>query len=194
MTITFPLKKFLFKTLLTLPICFTLWYWTAFAWTWPIAISTDIVLRFLFPKLISEIEHIDHTLDVVTRLTSTAQNAQPNQIGDIVFSINPLIYSYSLALYSAILWASPLQLPRTKIYIWLQDLAVLMVLIILGVSIDIIKTIAFDLATPGISSAARFYSWQLNLIGVAYQIGYLVLPAVAPLMLWFRAHKQWFLE
>lgn len=65
-----------------------------------------------------------------------------------------------------------------------------MAVIVVGVCFDVLKSIAFDLAPPGMSYPTGFSDWQLNLIGVGYQLGYLVLPAVTPLILWVNSNKE----
>jgi hypothetical protein len=55
-----------------------------------------------------------------------------------------------------------------------------------------LKSIAFDLAPPGMSYPTGFSDWQLNMLGVGYQLGYLVFPAVIPLLLWANYNKAIF--
>lgn len=95
----FSLRRFFLKTLLLLPICFGLWYFSAFIWTWPIAWLSDKVLRLLFPQLIAGVEHVGYSLDIVTQLADFAKFSANKSLAVLVFSINPLVYSYSLALY-----------------------------------------------------------------------------------------------
>ena len=184
----FSLSQFFWKTLLFMPICFGVWYLTATVWTWPIAWVANAILQILFPTLIAGVEHVGTTLDIVTCLGDLAQYATNKTMAALVFTLNPLLYAYSLALYSARLLASR----RRILSAWLIDISILMAAIVFGVCFDVLKNIAFDLAPPGMSYPTGFSSWQLNLIGVGYQLGYLVLPAITPLILWVNANKTFF--
>lgn len=185
MSSAFSLSRFFWKTLMAMPICFGVWYFTAFIWTWPIAWFSNAVMRGLFPALIASVEQVGYQLDIVTNLGDLAQYTLNKTMAALVFPINPLEYSYSLALYSALLLASEQRTVKS----WLIGLLILMGVIVFGVCFDILKNIAFDLAPPGMSYPTGFSAWQLNMIGVGYQLGYLVLPAVTPLVLWVNANK-----
>ncbi len=98
----------------------------------------------------------------------------------LVFPINPLAYGYCLALYAALLLAAQ----NFKLKAWLIGMGVLTGLIVVGVCCEALKSIAFDLAPAGMAYATGFSAWQLNLLGLGYQLSYLVLPSVAPIVLW----------
>ncbi|WP_419641591.1 exosortase H-associated membrane protein [Thiolapillus sp.] len=53
----------------------------------------------------------------------------------------------------------------------------------------ILKTLLFKL-DPGLSSQLGFSSFQKELVALGYQFGYLILPAVTPLVLWIGFHQQ----
>ncbi|MEQ1636096.1 MAG: exosortase H-associated membrane protein [Methylococcales bacterium] len=182
------LRDFVFRILFAMPLCFGIWYFSAAVWIWFIAELTHGVLRLLFSRLIASVGSIGHTLDIVTNLGDIEQYTQHHKMMALVFSINPLQYGYSLAVYSALLLASKNYHWRA----WLVGLAVLMGAIVLGVCFDVLKTIAFDLAPTGTTYPTGFSDWQLNMLGVAYQLGYLVLPTVLPLILWANFNQLFF--
>lgn len=188
----FSLKRFCLKTLLFMPLCFVLWYFTATIWTWPIAVCADSLLRWFFPQLIAGIEHQGTVLNVVTNLGDMQLFTQQQKMAALVFNINPLTYGYSLALFSAILLASPSDIQHPKYRTWLGGILVLLGGIVFGVCVDALKSIAFDLAPVGMTYPTGFSEWQLNLLGASYQLGYLILPTVVPLLLWVNANKQFF--
>lgn len=108
----------------------------------------------------------------------------------LTFTVNPLSYGYSLAFYSAILLAAPLKPLAHKLNTWCIGLGVLLLILTFGVCTDALKSIAFDLAPSGMSYPTGFSAWQLNLLGICYQLGYLILPATAPLLLWLQANRK----
>ena len=61
-----------------------------------------------------------------------------------------------------------------------------------GVVTDVLKNIVI-LAPPAISVQTGFDSWQRELIVFAYQFGSLILPTVAPAIVWVLMHRR-FLE
>lgn len=190
----FSLEHFLGKTLLFLPLCFGIWYLTAVVWIWPVAFCADVILHVLFPQLVAGVEQANHKLTVVTNLGDIKIFTEQHKMAALEFSLNPLAYGYSLALYSAILLASPSALVEHKFEFWWTGIVVLVGILIFGVCVDTLKSIAFDLAPPGMSYPTGFTTTQLNLLGLGYQLGYLILPAIAPLLLWARANKKIFVK
>lgn len=186
----FSLKRFCLKTLLLMPPCFALWYYTAAIWTWPVSICADTLLRWLFPRLIAGIEHQGSVLNVVTNLGDLQLFTQQQKMAALVFDVNPLSYGYSLALFSAILFAAPSNTGRPRYKAWLWGMLILLGGIVFGVCVEALKNIAFDLAPTGMSYPTGFSAWQLNLLGASYQLGYLILPTVIPLLLWVSANRQ----
>lgn len=183
------LRNFIFRVLISMPFCFCIWYFTANIWTWPIAECTKLILLVLFPKLISNIEHVNYHLNVLTNLGDIVQYKEHHKMAALNFTVNPLQYSYSLALYPALLAASK----NFKIKPWIFGILVLLFAIIFGICCDILKSIAFDLAPPGMSYPTGFSAWQLNLLGAGYQFGYLVLPSVLPLIFWIKYNHAFYL-
>jgi hypothetical protein len=177
-----------------IPLCFGLWYLAAPLWIWPIAICADGLLHFLFPHLVASVEQAGHNLNIVTNLGDIKLFTEQNKMAALEFTLNPLAYGYSLAFYSAILLASPPGQTMHKFKAWWSGTLVLAGVLIFGVSTDALKSIAFDLAPPGMSYPIGFSSTQLNVLGLAYQLGYLILPSISPLLLWALANKQLFLK
>ena len=190
----FSLKHFLGKTLLLLPLCFGIWYLTAALWIWPVAICADSLLPLLFPHLVAGVEQAGHNLNIVTHLGDIQIFTEQHKMAALEFSLNPRAYGYSLALYSAILLASPSALVSHKFKRWCLGILMLTGILLFGVCTDTLKSIAFDLAPPGMSYPTGFSSTQLNVLGLSYQLGYLILPAIVPLLLWAVANQKLFVK
>ena len=67
--------------------------------------------------------------------------------------------------------------------------AVLLPFIAWGVLADFLKNVAIT-AGPAVASQTGFSGWQREAIAFAYQFGSLILPAVAPAVLWVTTHGR----
>lgn len=184
------LKVFIYRILLATPLCFCIWYYSAVIWIWPISQSVQFIMRFLFPNLIASIEQSGHALDIVTNFGDLMEYTQHKKMIALAFAVNPLSYAYSLAMYALLQVASK----NFDFKSWVLGLLILWMTIIFGISVDILKCITFDLAPPGMSYPTEFSNWQLNLLGVSYQLGYLILPSLAPLLLWAYFNREFLQE
>lgn len=173
-----PLYSFLLKGALALPFCLALWYWQAEIFNWPAAKLSGSILSWLF----SWVESVDwghRLLDVNT----TLQVDVPGQAGRIalmVAEVNPLIYSYGLPLYFALFIASGNQRHWGKL---LLGALILVPIQTWGICFDILKQVAIS-AGPAVSSQAGFSDLQRDVIALCYQLGYLILPTLAPVVVW----------
>ena len=61
-----------------------------------------------------------------------------------------------------------------------------------GVSADFLKNVAIT-APAQVASQTGFVAWQREAIAFAFQFGSLILPAVAPAIVWVLTHRA-FLE
>jgi hypothetical protein len=129
---------------------------------------------------------------------------------------NVLIYSYGLPLLYGLIMATPLNWRRTFMQLGI-GLVMLTLIQTFGLTGEVLKTMAYGIQPavqaalaemPEYASLAHAASQvaeknmlasldrhglSLELIGLIYQFGYLVLPAVAPVILWI-AMNQRFLE
>ncbi len=171
------------RILLWLPICFAVWYFSSIIFVLPMAWMLDGIMVTLFPDVISGVQTAGNDLLVGTHLLAAAQGPQGQGIGDIILKINPLKYGYSVPLYTALVLAAPATDDWSKAMSWILGILVLMAAQLFGVGADIIKTLAF-----GVGEVARtqldFSPLGYEVLALAYQFGYLILPSVTPILLW----------
>lgn len=185
-----PVKSFLWRVLLWLPICFACWYLMAALFTLPVAWVSHFLLVSLLPEAVRAVEPSGQFLDIVTAIPpppSAASTAQ-GQIGELIFEINGLIYSYSLPLFTGLLLASPGS-EKQKWLRWTFGAVVLLLVQAWGVSFDALKTILFNLG-PDAAALVPMGDLGKNLVALGYQFGTLILPAVTPLILWIGLHRE----
>jgi hypothetical protein len=172
-----------------LPLCFGAWYYMAIVVTWPLTDLMHWLMTGLLPDAIAEVGQQGYRLEVVTRFPPPPQPGLPQvPAGELIFELNPLIYGYSLPLYTALTLATPDRDNRNW-WLWFTGLPLLFLLQAWGVGFDILKTLAFDLG-PEIGARLDLSPWQLEATALGYQFGTLVLPAVGPTVLWLGQHRS----
>ncbi|MET0732256.1 MAG: exosortase H-associated membrane protein [Casimicrobiaceae bacterium] len=180
-----PLARFVLAVLAWLPVTFAVWYFAAPLILWPATLLTDLVARAGFGDLVTAVEQ---NAAVVTFATSL-KAGQAIVGGVVAVEVNALLYSFGLPMFVALTLAA--HQPH-----WLRALAigyaVLVPAIAWGVLADFLKNIAIT-AAPQVASQAGFSPIQRELIVFAFQFGSLILPTVAPAIVWVLMHRG-FLE
>ncbi|MET0441981.1 MAG: exosortase H-associated membrane protein [Casimicrobiaceae bacterium] len=180
-----PLARFVLAVLAWLPVTFAVWYFAAPLILWPATLLTDLVARAGFGDLVTAVEQ---NAAVVTFATSL-KAGQAIVGGVVAVEVNALLYSFGLPMFAALTLAA--HEPH-----WLRALAigyaVLVPAIAWGVLADFLKNIAIT-AAPQVASQAGFSPIQRELIVFAFQFGSLILPTVAPAIVWVLMHRG-FLE
>ncbi|MET0067235.1 MAG: exosortase H-associated membrane protein [Candidatus Thiodiazotropha sp.] len=190
-----PVLRFILMVLFWLSLCLFVWYALAPAVTWPLAVLVDLLLGALFPDQIAAVELLGNQLDVVTRIPLPAEvlSQYPGGMaGDLVFTVNPLIYSYGLPLFSALVLATPGR-ESMKWQQWLTGLPLLYLGQVWGVSMDILKSLLISL---GPQTTAYFSASELlrEAVALGYQLGALILPPVLPLAIWIVLNRDFLIN
>ncbi|MEJ2404272.1 MAG: hypothetical protein P8171_08285 [Candidatus Thiodiazotropha sp.] len=186
-----PVTRFVLNVVFWLLLCLFVWYALAPAISWPLAVLEDLLLGLLFSQQIEAVELLGSQLDVVTRIPLPAEvlsQYPAGMVGDLVVSINPLIYSYGLPLFSALVLATPGG-ESMKWRQWLIGLPLLLCGQLWGVTMDILKTLLFSF---GPETAAHFSMGPLQreALALGYQLGSLILPSVLPLAIWIVLNRE----
>jgi len=184
-----PLRHFVFSAMLYLPLAFFLWFLLAGPVVWPVAQLTNLIVPHLLPDAVASVALHGSLLDVETKLLT---EAGPNgQRGVLVLDVRPLIYAWCLPLFVGLVFATPLEGRRR----WRQfaiGLPVLWLIVTWGAVFDILKLLTFDAGPLG-EAAITAAGFSPDFVGLGYQFGYLILPAVTPVSLWVLLNKR-FLE
>ena len=183
-----PVSRFFWGVVLWLPLSFAGWYYMAIVMTWPVTYLTDLVMTGLFPNAVTDVVQQGYMLDVATAFAPPGAVQAPGRIAEMVFSVNPLIYGYSIPLFTGLMLATPGE-EGDKWFRWTIGILVLIPVQVWGVSFEILKTLLFNLG-PDVREAMGFAPWQLEAVALGYQAGYLVLPAVTPIVVWIAFHRE----
>jgi hypothetical protein len=174
---------FFLKVLAWLPLTFSIWYYFSILFTWPIALAVDGSLPNLFFPVIAEIRQNGYQLTIVGRMFSSS-----GSVGLVKFDVNTLLYSNCLPLYTALVLASPGG-EGQKWVRWLIGLALLWIVATLGVSLEILKYFLTEI--PGALEILNLPSWAVNGLVLSDLYGNLLLPALAPLVIWIALNLDY---
>lgn len=191
-----PVLLFFLRVLGWLPATFGLWYLIADLIIWPVFKLADIFLSFLLPYAIQSVTQVSHDVKVSVNLavpTILLQKAGSNP-GEMMvlegeFLIRALLYSYCVPLYTALALATPGR-AWARLKAWLLGMMILQLVQAWGVIFNVLKILLFEQG-PQVSGILGFGFWSLNGVGLAYQFGYLILPSVAPIVIWIAQNGEY---
>ncbi len=177
-----PLRQFMLAALLWLPAMFFLWFWLAPLLMWPVIALARAVLLEYWPYLISGVEQHGFLMEVATRILVAQAGEGPSRVGELVLSVNPMVYGYPLPLYAGLVSATPL-VPSKRV--WQLGVGLLCIGLAqsLGALAETFKLLAFDSGPEG-RVAVTQAGFAADAIALGYQFGYLILPAILPVVLW----------
>jgi hypothetical protein len=171
------LGAFVTRVFLWLPVAFAAWYVAA-------SIHSGIVAGFarffvaLFNGLLVSSTELRTELVFVT----TLKVAQAGQAGVLTVEVNPLIYTYGLALFLALMLAS-----RARWWLILAGAAMLLPFQGWGVAFDFLAQVGAKMG-PDIAAQAGLLQSR-EAIALAYQLGNLVFPSLVPVMAWVALQR-----
>jgi hypothetical protein len=127
-------------------------------------------------------------MEVTTRLlvNQVAPDGRSG-IGELVLVQNPLLYGYSLPLFSGLAMATPISVRRRLAHFAIA-LSAMWIAQAFGVVAETFKMLAFDSSAAG-ANAIVGAGISPDSIALAYQFGYLILPAVMPVALWIGLNR-----
>ena len=176
------LPRFALATLAWLPAAFAVWYFAAPLLLAPAVLLVRAVVWLGFSDIVRAIEQAGSVATFATALRPSG--ASP--AGVLTVDVNMLLYSFGLPMLAALTLAA-----RERA--WKRHLAAgyvaLLPFIAWGVIADFLKNVAIT-AGPIVASQTGFAAWQREAIAFAFQFGSLILPAVAPAVLWVAMHAR----
>ncbi len=181
------LPRFFAKVFLWLPVVFAVWYLGTPLLMWPTALLVKSILVAGFGDFVRGIEVAHGSISALTTLRP--ENAPLGSAAVLVPEVNALAYSFGMPLFAALILAAKEPGWPRKL---LLGLMVLLPFQVLGVVTDVLRQIAI-IAGPGVALQAGFVQWQRELVVFAFQFSTLIVPAVAPAVLWVILDRR-FLE
>lgn len=169
------LGKFVLLTFLWMPPLFAAWYLSAryhAALAGPLA--RMLVDQFTF-GIVSALEQPGIDLVFVTTIK---MHAAPGQTALLLVEVNPLLYTYGLAFFLALMLAA-----RANWWKILIGAVVLLPFQSWGIAFDFLAQVGTKFG-PDVSAQATLFGWRLEFIALGYQLGNLIFPSLIPVVLW----------
>ena len=184
------IKLLLLKLMLWLPISFAIWYFTYPALLYLSSILVNISLPFISNHIIdtTQLNRDNISLDIITNFIDLIPNDPTGKKGKMAFTIHVMKYGYGLALFIALVLSS---FGSYKIKIRNILLGILLVSIIQlwGISFEVYKNLIYEMGTKVYNHIAPSVLLE-EFIKLGYFLGILIIPAVAPVALWFSLYKK----
>jgi len=182
------LPRFVLRVVAWLPLTFAVWYLAAPLLVWPVALLAELFTRSTF-DWVKSVEQMGPLITFVTSL-KPAEGADPAGVKAVVsVESNVLLFSFGLPMLAALILAA--REPH-RMRMLLIGFVVLLPFQTFSVVADFLKNVAI-LAPPAVSSQTGINAFQREVIAFCYQFGTLILPTVAPAIVWVLMHRS-FLE
>jgi hypothetical protein len=185
---TGSLLRFVLRVVAWLPLTFAVWYLAAPLLVWPDALLAELFTRSAF----AWVKSVEQAGPLITFITSLKPGDVANPAGlKAVLSVesNVLLFSFGLPMFAALILAA--REPH-RLRMLLIGYVVLLPFQTFSIVADFLKNVAI-LAGPAVAAQTNLSAWQRELIAFCYQFGTLILPTVAPAIVWVLMHRG-FLE
>lgn len=184
-----PLRQFILAAMLWLPACFAIWAALVSAILWPVARIAEFVLQRLLPRSIEAIEQNGAVFEIVTRILTEPDAS--GRVGQMVLTAAPMVYAWCLPLFAGLVMAAPIS-GRQRLLQFAIGIPVLWLVVCWGAVFDALYLLQFKAGPLG-AAALQLQGWSAEGVGLGYQFGYLILPAVTPVAMWILLNAR-FLE
>ncbi len=187
-----PLKTLLFLAVLWLPLSFFVWFYFAQLFVVPVAWLSSTVLEWWMPTVFSGVEQTRHMLSFITTLPVDPAQLAGMDLSQgrpaVVVDVNPMIYGFCIPVLTGLVMATPLSSARRAFQVGVGVLVLLGVQVF-GTVFDVLKSLGLQSGVEGANVIAEA-GLSPNFIAYCYQFGYLVLPAITPVILWVMFNQQ----
>lgn len=190
-------KHFFIQAMLWLPLAFFLWYVLRTA---VVAVPVQLAgfaLERMLPEVVATVEQDFLTNEdgvpqptMVITTTLPATGVAPNEFGDLPFqatTLEPLLFCYGLAVLVGLVMATPLNWRQTFLQ-WIGGWLILVPFQAFGIAAAGLKQLSFD-SGDALRVMVDNAGFSQELIAYCYQLGYLMLPPVVPVVVWILFNR-----
>jgi len=168
---------------------YLIWWLGTGLFAWPVALLSELVTRVGFGDLVRAVEQHDKLITFVTSLRPPDAPLVSASRAVLEVPSNYRLFSFGLPMLAALTLAARDGHHVRKLLI---ACLVLVPFQTFSVVADFLKNIAIE-SGPAVSAQLGFAAWQREAIAFSYQFGTLILPTVAPAIVWVLMHRR-FLE
>ena len=158
------------------------WYWIAPWLARPAAWLARGIVVLCANDVVSGIEFQARTLVFVTSIEVRQAAAGP--LGSVLVEVNPLLYTYGVALFVALMLAS-----RARPWPIVAGLALLLPFQAWGIAFDFLVNVGVRSGAE-IALQAGVVGGTREFVALAYQLGALIFPALAPVLVWAAMQRR----
>ncbi|HAN67773.1 MAG TPA: hypothetical protein DCQ70_04670 [Halieaceae bacterium] len=171
-----------FVLLLMIPF-FGLWYALGALPSAPALWLAQVALPWALPEVVQSVVIDRHQLMVFTLFGEAGQSVVPLEQAEyqLAFPLNTRILSYSIPFYAALHFASRIEGSLER---FARGLLVLWLLMFVGVMAVTLKNLMLGLGGDLLWTASANPLPSANAIALLFQFSTLIVPTVAPIMLW----------
>jgi len=180
------LSELLILAFLWMVFGFMLWYYLSAFHGVPVRLlANEVLSRLLGSEYLGIIPNPDHhyLFQVQTRIPFRFPDGSLEALG---FIINPLVYGFGLPLLFGLVMASGVSLLR-KTGVLLVGYVCVMLIQVWGVVWQALKMLAFNFG-PDAHQLVIDAGISDELIALCYQLGVLIFPPLAPIIIWVLAN------
>lgn len=174
---------FALRVLFWLFLCLIGWYFLRAALTAPVGWLSGSLLHSIFPSWVDGYEIHGSRIDLFTNIQVPSPRA--GRVALLTPEADYLTFGYGLPLMVALFMASGIGRSLLKI-----PLAAVLLLpfTVFGVTFSWLKDVAI-VAGPVAASQVHFGEIGRDVIALAYQFGVLILPTLAPIVIWLALDR-----
>lgn len=173
-------SRFFVRALLWFALSLAVWYALRGVFAAPVGWLAGWAMRIVFPWA-SGTEFEEGRLLLLT----TLRVFRPGQgVGELAPDVNPMSYCYGTPLLAALLLAARARHAWRKIAI---GAVALLPFQVWGVCFAWMVQLV---GTSALQTQTRLGVWELNAIAASYQLGFLIMPTLAPVALWLAMDRD----
>jgi hypothetical protein len=181
------LAPFLLRVFAWLAPMFLVWWFAAPILAWPVSLLVQGVMRAGFGTIVQSVEQSGEMITFVTSLAVAGIAAPSGARAVLEVESNYRLFSFGLPLFAAMTLAARAPDALRNLAI---GYAVLLPIQLFCVLADFFKNLA---GVPGVAAQMGLSPLQREIIAFSYQFATLILPTVAPAVVWVLLHRR-FLE
>ncbi len=172
---------------------FTLLWTQVSPWlSYPVGALSHVALEQATPMWVRTVHQRVGQLEVDTTVEIVAPGSGGRR-GEVMLDADPGRYAFGLPIFLALLLAA-WGAARTPGRAWRAALGYLMLLPVQAFSLVMYLLMQLVTATQLDARALRVDPWQIEAIVFGYQVGVLVLPTLAPVLVWLLLDRRFFTE
>lgn len=186
------IRQFFLLAMLWLPLGFAAWFYLAGLMSFPVSGLSRWILVGGIPTLFESLTQIDYHFEIKSAIPASSELLQlaNRTVGNYAFDVQPMIYGYGLPVMFGLVMSTPMAARRRAIQLLVGFCAVVLVQT-WGVCFESLKTAMFSM---GPVAGAKIVEAGFNptVVAFCYQMGYLVLPSLTPVILWVAMNQEFF--